>query len=101
MAVDWSRPLTHTLTLKSGRRLVRLLDAADLLAEGFQTVRRYDPLEYAIELLLRAAETGTPADRKAATDQVALVLRLNHMLAAPSSTAPVRTPRRPTTSTAA
>lgn len=29
--------------------------------------------------LLRAAETGTRADREAATDQVALVLRLNAM----------------------
>ena len=37
---------------------------------------RHDPLEQAITLLLRAAETGTRADRKAVTDQVALVLRL-------------------------
>ena len=37
-------------------------------------------LEHAIGLLLRAAETGTRADRKAATDQVAHVLRFNMML---------------------
>ena len=73
----WMKPLTRTLTLKSGQRLTTLLDAANLLAERFQTVRRYDPLEHAIELLLRAAETGTRADREAATDQLALVLRLN------------------------
>jgi hypothetical protein len=31
-------------------------------------------------VLLRAAESGTRADRKAATDQVALVLRFNMMV---------------------
>jgi hypothetical protein len=37
-------------------------------------------VEHAIGLLLRAAETGMRADRKAATDQVAVVLRFNMML---------------------
>ena len=74
------KSLTRSLTLKSGRRLTSLLDAADLLAERFQTVRRNDPLEHAIRLLLRAAETGTRADRLTATDQIALVLRLNAMM---------------------
>jgi hypothetical protein len=75
----WSRPLSRTLTLKSGRRLTTLLDATDLLAEQFQTATRNDLLEYAIGLLLRAAETGTLADRRAATDRVALVQRLSAM----------------------
>jgi len=35
------------------------------------------PLEHAIGLMLRVAETGTRADRKAATDQGAAVLRFN------------------------
>ena len=73
----WMKPLTRTLTLKSGQRLATLLDAANLLAERFQTVRRNDPLEHAIRLLLRAAETGAREDRKAATEQIALVLQLN------------------------
>jgi hypothetical protein len=30
--------------------------------------------------MIRAAETGARADRKAATDQVALVLRINMLL---------------------
>jgi hypothetical protein len=31
----WMKPLTRILTLKAGRRLTTLLDAADLLAERF------------------------------------------------------------------
>jgi hypothetical protein len=68
MTVDWIRPLTCTLTLKSGERLATLLDTADLLSSRFQGVIRHDPLEHAITLLLRAAETGTRADREGATD---------------------------------
>jgi hypothetical protein len=56
--------------------LVTLLDAANLLAERFDTVRRDEALEHALELLLRAAETGRRRDREGATDQIALVLRL-------------------------
>jgi hypothetical protein len=51
-----------------------------LIAGRFQTATRDDPLEHAITLVIRAAETGTRADRKAATDQVALVLQLNVMV---------------------
>jgi hypothetical protein len=76
MAVDWTQPLTRTLTLKTGGRLVTLYDAAELLADRFDTVRRDEPLEHAVELLLRAAETGTHKERECATDQIALVLRL-------------------------
>ncbi len=64
----WIRPLTCTLTLKSGERLATLLDTADLLSSRFQGVIRHDPLEHAMTLLLRAAETGTRADREGATD---------------------------------
>ncbi len=39
-----------------------------------------EAIAHAIELMMRAADTGTRADRKAATDQVALVLRFNIML---------------------
>ncbi len=64
----WNRPLTRVLVLKSGERLATLLDTADLLSSRFQGVIRHDPLEHAITLLLRAAETGTRADREGATD---------------------------------
>jgi hypothetical protein len=64
--VDWSRPLTRVLVLKSGKHLTTLLGAADLIAGWFQTAMRDHPLEHTIRLLLRAAETGTRKDRKAA-----------------------------------
>jgi hypothetical protein len=78
--VDWSRPLTRVLTLKSGEQLRTLHDAAELFTRRFGSVTKSAPLEHAIGLLLRAAKTGARADRKAATDQVALVLRLNAMV---------------------
>jgi hypothetical protein len=78
--VDWTQPLTRTLTLKSGERLLALHDAAYLFTRIFGSVTKSAPLEHAIRLLHRAAETGTRADRKTATDQVALVLRLNVMM---------------------
>ena len=78
--VDWSRPLTRVLVLKSGERLRTLHDAAEQFTRQFGSVPKSALLEHAIGLLLRAAETGTRADRKAATDQVALVLRFNMML---------------------
>ena len=76
MAVDWSRPLTHVLTLMSGKQLRTLDDAASLLSKRFGHLAA---LEHTIARLLRAAETGMRADRKAATDQVALVMRPNVM----------------------
>ena len=77
MAVDWSRPLTRTLALKSGEQLRTLHDAASLLSKrcGHSAA-----LEHTIARLLRAAETGTRADRKAATEQVATVLRVNRAM---------------------
>jgi hypothetical protein len=53
--------------LKSGKRLTRLLDAANLLTERFQTTTRNDPLEHAIALLLRAAETRARAEDRVTT----------------------------------
>jgi hypothetical protein len=49
-------------------------DAGAFLSEHFATVTQSAVLERAIELLMATAETGTLADRKSATDQVARVL---------------------------
>ena len=78
--VDRNQPLSRVLILKSGERLRTLHDAAELITRRFGSVTKPAPLEHAIVLLLRAAETGTQADRKAATDQVAHVLRFNMIL---------------------
>jgi hypothetical protein len=58
---------------RDGERLVK---RAGVGRATTMVLIRHDPLEQAITLLLRAAETGTRADRKAVTEQVALVLRL-------------------------
>ena len=79
MAVDWHRPLTHPLALDGGETLRTLRDAAVLIARRFGKAPESEPLERALELLLIAAVTGAEADRKAATDQVALVLKLRRV----------------------
>jgi hypothetical protein len=56
MTVDWSRPLTRVLILKTGERLRTLHDAADLITRRFGSVTQSAPLEHAIGLLLRAAK---------------------------------------------
>jgi hypothetical protein len=72
----WSALLTRSLTLKSGDKLVTLADARDCLIKYFETVVQNNAaLARAIELLFKAAETGSFVDRKAATDQIAIVLR--------------------------
>ena len=80
MTVAWTQPLTRTLILKSGERLKTLHDAADAFLRRFGNVDHDDATAHAITLMIRAAETGARADRKAATDQVALVLRINMLL---------------------
>ncbi len=75
--VDWNRPLTRVLTLKSGEQLRTLHGAASLVSKRFG---HSAAMEHTIARLLRAAETGTRADRKAATEQVATVLRVNRAM---------------------
>jgi hypothetical protein len=75
--VDWSRPLTRTLALKSGEQLRTLHDAASLLSRRFG---HSAAMEHTTARLLRAAETSTRADRKAATGQVATVLWVNRAM---------------------
>ena len=67
MARHWSKNLSKRLALKSGEQLVTLRDAGDCLVQIFGTVIKSAPLEYAGELLIRAAETGKRADIKAAS----------------------------------
>jgi hypothetical protein len=73
--VNWSAKLSRTLTLKDGTKLVTL-DVArrEVLAYLVTEVENFE-LTRSMQLLLAAAETGRSADRKAATDQVAIVLQ--------------------------
>jgi len=52
-----------------------LREAADCLTHGSQSAHDLAPLQQAIGFLFQAAQSGTEADRKAATDQVALMLK--------------------------
>jgi hypothetical protein len=71
----WSKALSYPLVLKNGERLETLADCGGLLTERFSGVLHHEALEYAIVLLMRAAESGKVADRREATDQVERVLR--------------------------
>ena len=77
----WNKPLAYDLPLKDGRNLHTLHDARDVFVSGVFAGVAYAPaLEHAIELLIRAAETGESDDVTAATDQVATVLHLWRMM---------------------
>jgi hypothetical protein len=74
--MPWGKPLAYNLPLKDGRTLRTLHDCRDVFASGvFAGVTQSPPLEHALDLLIRAAETGEDNDVKAATDQIATVLR--------------------------
>jgi hypothetical protein len=72
---DWSTKLTRSLTLKDGTKLVTLGDARAVLLKYLTTEIEDPAVGQAIRLLLAAAKTGSLADRKAATDQVEILLR--------------------------
>ena len=72
---DWSAKLTRSLTLKKGNALVTLADARRVVLAHMATDVEDFALIHALRLLLVAADTGSLADRKAATEQVAIVLR--------------------------
>jgi len=76
----WTKPLSQRIKLKDGRELLTLADAADLLGTEFSAVTRSASLEHAIALLIQAAETGRPVERRAATEQVRTLLTLWHRL---------------------
>ena len=50
------------------------------MTRRFGTITQSAAVEHAVRFLLRAAETGTEEDRKAATDQITLVLPLDRMM---------------------
>jgi hypothetical protein len=78
---NYSRKLTRRITLADRTQLQTLKDAADLVTgERFAGVTAWPPLERAIRLVLDAGERGGRDRIKAATNQVAFVLRRRHLL---------------------
>ena len=78
LRTNYQRKLARPLTLADGTQLVTLRDAANGLLDA-ANVRSGVP-DYAIRLLLTAAETGKRADIVAATDAVERVLRGRRLL---------------------
>jgi hypothetical protein len=79
--MTWSAPLARELLLRDGRVLRTLRDARELFASGaFSGITHSPPLEHAIELLIRAAETGDEDDIAVATNQIAVALRVHGMM---------------------
>jgi hypothetical protein len=78
---NYRRKLAHIVVLENGTELVTLRDAANVLLEVFGSVNaRHGALDYTIQRLLKAAETGKRADIAAATASLERVLRARRLL---------------------
>jgi hypothetical protein len=78
--MPWTKKLSRPLVLKDGTTLKTLSDVRALFLDRFATVTHSEPLAYAGQLLLTAAETGKRADIEAATDQIERVLRSRRLM---------------------
>jgi hypothetical protein len=75
--MPWRKPLPKPITLTDGRVLEILLDARQVLIT--EDLSAIPASRRALELLLKASETGEPAE--VAADQVAAVLEQRKLLA--------------------
>jgi hypothetical protein len=78
--MPWDRPLTRELVLSDGQKLKTLRDAARLFSGRFESVEDAPPVRRALELLMKAGESGAPSDIEAATEQISHVLRVWRMM---------------------
>jgi hypothetical protein len=77
---NWSRNLGQPVILRDGRRLVTLRDASEVFL-GFNDRRQQSPWnQYAAELLLKAAASGTRADVQQAREQLCRALAREGLL---------------------
>lgn len=69
--MPWNDKFSHPIEMPDGRRLVTLLDAAELI-QGLTPwqISRPPARDYSVELLIRAAESGRARDRQEAAEQV-------------------------------
>jgi hypothetical protein len=78
--MPWSLPLTSPITLRDGRVLVTLGDAAELLTNLHETIQGRAWTQSAAELLMKAAEADTDETIEAATMQMQRALKRDGML---------------------
>ena len=82
----WRSKLSEPIRLDGDRgELKTLKDAAEFLQREFRSITRNETLHGALEDLMRAADSGELADRRAATEQLRLFLRSQRMLSGGSS----------------
>ena len=80
-APNLQRNLARTITLADGRQVKSLREARTVLLDMSGSVNARSGMpDYAIRLLLMAAETGKRADIAAATDAIERVLRDRQLL---------------------
>ena len=78
--MPWDKPLAREMVLNDGQKLKTLRDVARLFSGRFESVGDAPPVRRAIEILVKAGESGAPSDIEAATNQVAHVLRVWRMV---------------------
>ncbi|MEI9917125.1 MAG: hypothetical protein WDN29_16480 [Methylovirgula sp.] len=77
--MPWSDSLTFPITLRDGRALNTLRDAADLFLGFSQMALEQDWNGYAVELLIAAVKSGRAGDIEDATWQVQRALSRERM----------------------
>jgi hypothetical protein len=77
---SWDMPLARELILSDGRKLVTMRDAVRLFVDRFESVEDAPPVRRALELLMKAGDSGSPHEVEAASEQVAHVLRVWRMM---------------------
>jgi hypothetical protein len=79
--MPWRMPLSKPITLADGCVLETLGDVGRLLtSDRFNGVSRSPALEYALELLLKASETGDLLDIQVAAAQATIALHERKLL---------------------
>lgn len=73
--MPWSDPLTFPITLRDGRELRTLRQAADVFLGLSETIQRHDWNQAAAELLIKAAKSGRAGEIEDATWQVQRALK--------------------------
>jgi hypothetical protein len=77
---NWDKPFARDLVLSDRQTLKTLRDVARLFVDRFESVEDAPPVRRALELLMKAGESGAPSDIEAATEQIAHVLRVWRMM---------------------
>lgn len=78
--MPWATPLTKPISLKDGRVLRTLGDAAELFLNFSETIHAHPWVEHAADLLMKAAESKDKRQIRAATTQVQRALSREGMV---------------------